>query len=339
MVDYYKVLGVKEDATAEQIKKAYKDLALKYHPDKNPDDPEAESKFKEVGEAYEVLSDPRKRQQYDTKGSMGFEWFSDIFTGKNKQKNQPRKGADIKVDVFVTLEDLTADHKQTIQLKRPTDCERCDGEGIRPGTGYVRCDNCQGTGMFTQTHKQGWISIQQTCRDCSGKGKKPEAICPYCHGSGERSTTEKFDVDIQAGTPDPYAVKIDGKGYPGKNGGPTGDVYIFLHTKPHETFVRKGADLRCKVSIDFIQALLGDKVDIPTLDGAATLTIPPLTKPGSVLRLKEQGLRRFTSHGKGNLLVEVDVHFPTEITEEQRALLKEYKDLQKDFDVHIKKAR
>ena len=337
MTDYYKVLEVEESATADQIEKAYKKLALKYHPDKNPDNPEAESKFKEVGEAYEVLSDPQKRQRYD-RGPIGFDWFFDTLN-KGRQGSQPKKGLDIKVDVFVTLENLTTDHKHTIRLKRPIGCERCNGEGIRPGTGYTRCDNCQGTGVFTQTHNQGWISIQQTCRICSGEGKKPEAICPYCHGSGERMTTETLDVDIQAGTPDPYAVKIDGKGYPGKKGAPSGDAYVFLHTKSHKTFVREGADLRCKISIDFIQAMLGDKVDIPTLCGTATLTIPPCTKPGSILRLKGQGLHKFHSKGKGSLLVEVDAHFPTELTEEERASLEEYKDLRKDFDIHIKKVR
>ncbi len=342
MKDYYEVLDISQDATADDIKKAHKKLALKYHPDKNPDNSEAENRFKEVTEAYETLSDPRKRQMYDTKGTspVGSGWNSydpfEVF--KQMRPKGPRKGADIKVDVLLDLEDVFKGCEHTVSIKKPVNCDRCSGSGLRPNTGYKTCSVCQGTGVHIH-QPQNFIQIQQTCGSCGGEGKMPEAICPYCGGLGIKNATKTYDIDVEPGTPDPYAHKIEGEGHPGQKGGPPGDIYIFLHTKQHKHYNRQGADLRGELSIDFATLLLGGKIDVTTLEGEAILKVPPLTKPNSILRLRGQGLPRFQQKGRGDLFVKVEAEFPSSLDPEERDLLEQFRDLQESSKATIKKVR
>lgn len=338
-MDYYEVLGVSKDATTADIKKAYKALALKYHPDKNQNDAEAESKFKEIVEAYETLSDSQRRKDYDnpspfSRGSWG---FGQSPFNRKRDPNMPRRGADAQVQVVVDLEDIaTKDYHTTLNLKRPAECDGCHGTGAHDGK-QTKCSACNGTGMFSQ--QNGYIHIQQTCSGCMGTGEQAVRPCSKCHGAGKVIKEEPLDVTIPAGTLEGDAICMSDLGAHGSNGGPRGDLYLIVRTRPHKLFIRRGADLIYKVEISFVQAILGGKVEVPTLDGSAVLTIPPGTQPGSVLRLKGQGLREFGMPKKrGSILARIDILIPKKVSEDDRELLKKYMD-KNESDLQAKAGR
>lgn len=334
MTDYYDVLGVSKDANVDEIKKAYRQLALKYHPDKNPDDPKAVERFKEIALAYEVLSSEEKRKRYDRRSHRSPFPNIDLFDGwemfnYGAAQEKPRRGSNIRVDAMVHLDDIALQaHEASFTIKRPVSCERCTGAGIEPGTGWVSCATCGGTGMESFT-PQVFVSVKKTCRTCNGKGKSPEEICLACGGRKEKMITEEIGITIPAGIPSGHTIVVPSKGRPGRNGGSPGDLHVVIQIKPHSLFTRRGADLSYKLTVDFIQAVLGDKVSVPTLTGKAKLTVPAGTSPGTILRLKRQGVRAFGKPKKrGDLLIEIAVGIPEQLSEEGRALLEKYRQSQ-----------
>jgi molecular chaperone DnaJ len=337
MTDYYEVLGVSKDATTEEVKKAYKKLALQHHPDKNPNDAQAEEKFKKVAEAYETLSDPQKRQEYDNPFPKGWGLFGGGNPFRRQARNMPQQGPDAQVQVAVEIEDIaTTDHSTVLNLKRPKQCDSCSGTGAHQGK-QTKCSDCHGTGMLSRS--QGYIHIQQTCPICRGSGQRPERACSVCHGAGKTIKRETIDIVIPAGVPDGHVICISDLGGEGVNGGPNGDLYVVVTTVPHKLFVRRGSDLYCKVTIDFIQAVLGDKIEVPTLDGTVALTVPPGTQPGALLRLKGQGLKEVgKTKRRGSIIAQIDIALPKNLTDESRILLEQYKDLCK-ADLKVKVGR
>jgi molecular chaperone DnaJ len=338
-MDYYKTLGISRDAAIEDIKKAYKELALKYHPDKAPNNPDAEKRFKEVSEAYETLSNTEKRNAYDNRGR--FPNFADFFGGMDPfsfghKSSMPHRGRNLRVDISVNLEDIAvSDFVTTLHLQRPTTCSTCKGKGLESGTGFMKCPTCLGTGMSSFS-PYDFIHIQQTCPTCQGQGRRPEKTCRDCGGTGQTLTTEDLTITIPAGAPDGHVMSFSDLGGPGENDGPNGDLIFVVSVKPHSIFVRNGADLFCKATVDFVQAILGGEVEIPTIIGTAVLTIPPNTAPSTRLRLKGQGLQHFEkAKKKGDIIVEIDIQIPEELTEEGHKLLEQYKKSQPRLRVRI----
>jgi len=349
-MDYYEILGVPKDATTEDVKRAYRNLVLQYHPDKNPNNPEAEQKFKEVVLAYETLSDEQRRQEYNNRGQgfrRGFSGFPDIFGDWNPfdfgyqskaDSRTPKQGAHLRVDILVNLEDVAVqDFATKLNIRRPVRCGQCSGCGVEPGFGYTNCSVCNGTGMRSYSPRS-FIQIQQTCSVCRGQGKKPEKLCSLCHGSGQTTTTEIIDILVPAGILDGQAMVFSDLGCPSENGGPNGDLTVVVNIKPHSLFTRKGSDLLCKVSIDFIHAILGGEIQIPTLNGIAILNIPPGTSPGDKLTIKGQGVRETGKAKKrGDIKVEVEVLIPKQLSEEGRVLLEQYEKVQSSLDPKVER--
>lgn len=332
-MDHYDVLGVKKDASQEEIKKAYRELALKWHPDKNPDNPEAEQKFKEVGQAYEVLSDDQKRAAYDRGPSSDFVGFGfDELRRKMEEQfgfaassSDRRQGRNIAALLHVRLEDLLKSHKATVKLRRPVKCPRCDSSGVEPGATISECRHCSGTGMFTRK-VNSFMTSSTTCPYCRGQGQHIDKLCTTCEGQGAITQVEQIEVTIPAGMPEGGILSIAGKGAESLTDGLPGDAHIRVLTQEHSRYARQGADLYSKVTIDFAQAVLGDKIQIPTLTGTATLAVPAGTTPKKMLRLKGQGLPRLNG-GRGHLYIHIDVHIPAKVSKEQKVLLKEFQDL------------
>jgi len=342
--DYYEVLGVNRDAGEEEIKKAFKKLAMKFHPDRNPDNPKAEESFKEAKEAYEILSDDQKRAAYDQYGHAGVDQsmggggfggfnsgnfsdafgdiFGDIFGGARNQRSNVYRGADLRYNLEISLEDAAKGTETKIRIPVQTSCETCHGSGARPGTSPVTCTTCNGHGQVRM--QQGFFSVQQTCPKCHGTGKMVKEPCPTCHGGGRVKQNKTLNVKIPAGVDEGDRIRLSGEGEAGVNGGPTGDLYVVVHLKEHSIFQREGANLHCEMPISFSTAALGGEIEVPTLDGAAKMKIPVETQTGSVFRLRGKGIKPLRSSEHGDLMVHVVVETPVRLTEKQKDLLREF---------------
>jgi molecular chaperone DnaJ len=343
--DYYEVLGVNKDATEDDIKKAYRKLAMKHHPDRNPDNPKAEEQFKEAKEAYEILSDDQKRAAYDQYGhagvdpsmgggaGAGFGGFSDAFgdifgdifggaRGGSGQRNNVYRGADLRYNMEVSLEEAARGTETKIRIPVQSTCETCKGSGARPGTSPVTCTTCNGHGQVRM--QQGFFSVQQTCPKCHGTGKMVKDPCPTCHSAGRVKQNKTLSVKIPAGVDEGDRIRLSGEGEAGVNGGPTGDLYVVIHLKQHEIFQRDGGNLHCEMPISFTTAALGGEIEVPTLDGAAKMKIPAETQTGGVFRLRAKGIKPLRSSEHGDLMVHVVVETPVKLTEKQKELLREF---------------
>lgn len=348
--DYYTSLGLAKNASDDEIKKAYRKLAMKYHPDRNPDSKESEEKFKEIKEAYEVLSDEQKRAAYDRYGhagvdqsaggaggfSGGFEGgFSDIFEeifGRSGQRGggagpQVYRGADLRYALEITLEEAARGVTKTIRIPVNEECGTCHGSGAKPGTQPKTCTTCGGAGQVRI--QQGFFSIQQTCPKCHGSGRMITDPCGDCRGAGRIKKQKTLEVVIPAGIYEGVRLRQTGLGEPGVNGGPQGDLHVEIHIRPHSMFERNENDLHCEMPISFTTAALGGEVDIPTLEGHATLKVPPETQTGKVLRLRGKGIKSMRGNNYGDLMCHVVVETPVNLTERQRELLQEFDTINK----------
>lgn len=350
--DFYEVLGVNRDAGEDEIKKAYRKLAMKHHPDRNQGDAAkaAEEKFKEVKEAYEVLSDTNKRAAYDRfghagvdpsmggggAGAQGFGGFADAFGdifegifggggGARGRGSNVYRGSDLRYNLEITLEQAARGYETKIRIPAIESCETCHGTGAKPGTSPKACTTCGGNGQVRI--QQGFFSIQQTCPNCHGSGRIIPDPCKACGGAGRVKRQKTLEVKIPAGIDSGMRLRHGGHGEPGVNGGPAGDLYVEIHIKAHPVFQRDGDDLHCEMPISFATAALGGDIEIPTLDGAASIRIPPETQSAKVFRLRGKGIRNVRSHAPGDLMVHVIVETPVKLTDRQKELLREFDDI------------
>lgn len=357
--DYYQLLGVERTASADEIKKAYRRLAMKYHPDKNQGDKDAEAKFKEVSEAYGVLSDDQKRASYDQfghqafesggggfGGGAGFSDFSDIFGafsdifgggGPGARRSGPERGADLLYQLNLSLEQAIKGGEQKIQVPTWVSCSTCAGQGAAPGTKPEVCSQCQGSGHVTMS--QGFLAIQQPCPKCHGKGKQIKNPCHSCHGQGRIRDTQTIKVKIPQGVDDGDRLRVRGKGECGQQGGPSGDLYIEMHIKPHSIFQREGLDLHCEVPIDFVTAALGGTIQIPGMDGRYDLKIPKETQSGGLFRLRGKGVYSSQHNVRGDLLCRVSIETPVNLSQEQKGLLQQFHDSLGKDNSHAPKSK
>ena len=352
--DYYEVLGVNRDATEEEIKKAYRKLAMQHHPDRNPDNPKAEEKFKEAKEAYEILSDSDKRAAYDRFGHQGVEQaaaaagganfadafgdiFSEIFGGGRAHSNVYR-GADLRYNLEVTLEEAARGTETKIRIPTLEQCETCHGTGAKAGTEPVSCPTCHGQGQVRI--QQGFFSLQQTCPRCGGAGKIIKDPCSSCSGAGRVKRQKTLSVKIPAGVDEGDRIRLSGEGEAGVNGGPPGDLYVVIRQKPHGVFQREENDLHCEMPISYTTAALGGEIEIPTLDGSAKIRIPPETQTGKVFRLRGKGIKGVRSQVHGDLMCHVLVETPVNLTSRQKELLMELEAInQEESGRHNPKAK
>jgi molecular chaperone DnaJ len=359
--DYYEVLGINRDASDEDIKKAYRKLAMKHHPDRNPENPKSEERFKEAKEAYEMLSDPAKRAAYDQYGHAGVDpsaaasaqgfgargfgdfadafgdIFGDIFGGA-RGRSSVYRGADLRYNLEVSLEEAARGTETKIRIPAMETCAACGGSGAKPGTQPVTCPTCGGHGQVRM--QQGFFSIQQTCPKCHGSGKMVPSPCPTCHGAGRIKQHKTLAVKIPAGVDDGDRIRLSGEGEAGVNGGPAGDLYVVIHTKAHGVFQRDHNDLHCEMPISFTTAALGGEIEIPTLDGYAKIKIPPETQTGKVFRLRGKGIKGIRSSQHGDLLCHVVIETPISLTSRQRELLQELEAINlKDGSRHNPRAK
>ena len=358
--DFYDILGVNRDASEEEIKKAYRKLAMKHHPDRNPDNPKAEEHFKEAKEAYEILSDSQKRAAYDQYGHAGIDpqsgigggfggagGFSDAFGGifdeifgggRGGGRSNVYRGADLRYNLEITLEQAAFGTETKIRIPTMEACEPCKGTGAKPGTQPKTCPTCQGSGQVRI--QQGFFSIQQTCPKCHGTGKFIAEPCGSCHGAGRVKQHKTLAVKIPAGVDEGDRIRLSGEGEHGVNGGPSGDLYVQIHLKAHPVFQREQNDLHCEMPISFTTAALGGEIEIPTLDGAANLRIPAETQSGKIFRLRGKGIKGVRSHSHGDLLCHVVVETPVNLTERQKELLRELDESSKgDAERHNPRAK
>jgi molecular chaperone DnaJ len=349
--DYYEILGIAKNASDDEIKQAFRRQALKYHPDRNPNNPEAEKKFKDVSEAYDVLSDPEKRKLYDAYGVEGlrgvphadfsgasfediFEHFANIFRGESifddffnvggrgrRQRGGGRRGASLRIELELELKDVRTGVEKTVELYRHEACEECKGTGAAPGKSSTTCRSCGGAGeVFTS---RGFFSIRQPCGRCDGEGQVIEASCKKCGGSGVQRVKREIKVKIPPGVEDGMRLRLGGEGEFVRNGTP-GDLFCDLHVKGHPLFTRDGQDLHHEAVISFGMAAMGGEISVPTLENSATLKIPRGTQNGQTFRLKGQGLASLQSRGTGDLFVHVKIDIPVKLTKRQEELLKEF---------------
>ena len=361
--DYYEVLGVSKTATQDELKKAYRKLARKYHPDLNKDNEEAAEKFKECNEAYSVLSDDQKRAQYDQFGHAAFEnggmgggggfggaggfggfggsGMEDIFDmffggqggrGGNRAKSGPQRGADLRFDLEITFEEAAFGLEKEINLYRDETCDHCHGEGAEPGSKVESCPECNGTGYvrFTQNTMFGQMVNERPCSRCKGEGKIISEPCKECRGKGTLKRNKKLKVKIPAGVDNGSRLRVSGEGEAGAKGGPNGDLYVYLYVKPHKFFERDGTTVLCEVPINIVQATLGADIKVPTLDGQVTMKVPEGTQPGKVLRLKGKGIPSLRGGSRGDQLVRIKVVVPTKLSDKQKDALRKFADISKD---------
>jgi molecular chaperone DnaJ len=349
--DYYEVLGVGREAGDGEIKASYRKLALKYHPDRNPDDPNAEEMFKEASEAYSVLSDAQKRAAYDRFGHAGlqgtaggpggfnpeqFQDFSDILGdffgfgdlfgggGGGRRRGRAQRGEDVRYDLEISFEEAVVGLGAEIQLPRMEACERCRASGSEPGSGPSTCPTCHGRGEVL--YQQSFLSIRRTCSTCGGSGQIIRNPCSECRGHGYRQVQRKLKVNIPAGVDDGTRLRLAGEGQPGAKGGPSGDLYVFLKVKEHAFFERQGTDLHCTIPLNLAQAALGAEIEVPTLEHPHKLKIPEGTQNGAQFRLRNRGVAMLNGSGRGDLYVHIDVKVPSRLTREQRKLLEQLRD-------------
>lgn len=354
--DYYVVLGVSRQAAEDEIKKSYRQLALKFHPDRNPGDKEAEERFKEAAEAYEVLHDPQKRQIYDTYGHEGlrgagysgvrgfddiFSSFGDIFNdffsfggfaGQTRQRSAQRPGDDLLVTLNLSFEEAVYGTQKDVDINTMTTCVECDGSGAEPGTKQTTCPACQGTGQVVQS--QGFFRISTSCARCQGTGRVLVSACKQCQGQGRLRKKKSVQVKVPAGVDSGTRLRLRGEGESGYRGGPSGDLYVRIEVAPHPHMERDGDNLYTKISISFLQAIMGDTLELPTLDGQKTLTISPGTQPGEVVRFVGEGVPKLRGYGRGDLFVEVEVRIPKQLTPRQEEILKEFMELDREKEKH-----
>jgi molecular chaperone DnaJ len=342
--DFYEILGIKRDASADEIKKSYRRLAMKFHPDRNTADAKAEEKFKEAKEAYEVLKDADKRAAYDRFGHDGVrggpagggfssEGFSDIFGdvfgdifggGGRRGPSQVFRGADLGYELRLDLERAVRGDSVTIDVPTQVACNKCNGSGAEKGSDPVKCTTCGGVGQVRM--QQGFFSIQQTCPACKGAGTTIKDPCKSCNGRGRKSKTKTLNVKVPAGVDDGDRIRLSGEGEAGRNGGPAGDLYVEIRVEPHKIFDREGADLSCEVPISFVTATLGGEVELPTLDGTVSLKIPSGTQSGKIFRLRAKGVTTVRDHRKGDLFARVVVETPIHLTPDQESLLRKFEE-------------
>lgn len=351
--DYYRILEIERNASQEDIKKAYRKQALKYHPDRNPGDKQSEQRFKKAAEAYEILGDSEKRKQYDLYGREGlkgfevhgftnfediFEHFSDIFGGglfedffgtrTRRQARTERRGPNLRVDIDLDLREVAAGTEKTIGLTRREYCDVCGGSGLRPGTSPATCSYCRGRGEIQQT--QGFFVLRATCPKCGGHGKVIESPCNRCNGGGRVAKRTNITVQVPPGVEDGTRLRIAGQGESGENGAPRGDLYCDIHVKPHPIFQRQGNNILCELPISFTQAALGCEVDVPTLKGSVTkVKVPKGTQHGDILNVRGEGLPAMHGWGKGDLLVQAVIEVPARLTARQEELLREFAEIER----------
>lgn len=356
--DYYAILGVERNAGEEDIKRAYRKMALKHHPDRNKGDKEAERKFKDAAEAYEVLRDPQKRQLYDQYGREGlrgqttrgfstfqdiFEAFGDIFGGGSilddffgggGRRAGPRRGASLRCDIEIDLEEVVEGGEKVIEVARREVCPSCRGIGAKSGTRPKACPYCHGRGEVQQS--QGFFTIRQVCPNCRGQGQIIENPCPKCQGTGRVAEHTKINVRIPPGLDDGTRMRVAGQGEPGENGAPRGDLYCDIHINPHPFFERHGDDILCELPITFTQAALGATLEVPTLSGKTEVKVPRGSQGGDAIVLDRKGLPNLQGHGRGRQLVRVAVEVPKTLTPEQEELLRKLAEIE---DAHVSEKR
>lgn len=345
--DYYEVLDVERNATDDEIKKAFRKLARQYHPDVNPGNNEAEEKFKEVNEAYEILCDAEKRQRYDQFGHAGNDpngfggfggfgggadmgGFGDIFDmffgGGGSRPRGPEKGADLRLDLELEFAEAVFGVEKDVEVARTEECPTCDGSGAKPGTSPAQCGQCHGAGQVKTTQQTAFGHFQtvKPCNACGGTGQIITSPCPDCRGKGRARKMRTLNFKIPAGVDNGSRIRLNGEGEPGHRGGPKGDLYVYLQVKPHEVFEREGVDLYMEMPISFVQAALGAEIEVPTLEGKASLKIPEGTQSHTVFRLKGQGVPRLRGSGRGDQHVRVEIMTPQKLSEEQKQLLQDF---------------
>ncbi|OSQ40452.1 molecular chaperone DnaJ [Thalassospira mesophila] len=356
--DYYALLGVSKDASAAELKAAYRKMAVKYHPDKNPDDSVAEAKFKEVSEAYEVLKDAEKRAAYDRFGHAAFEQgggggggpfggggfggggFADVFDeifgamgGGGRRGASPNRGADLRYNMAISLEDAFNGKKSEITIPGSVQCDACDGSGAESGSQPVTCPTCNGHGKVRS--QQGFFTVERTCPSCHGQGKIVKNPCKVCHGAGRVEKQKNLQVTIPAGVEDGTRIRLAGEGEAGAHNAPSGDLYIFLDIQPHRFFQREGANLLCRIPIPMTKAALGGTIEVPTIEGTRTrINIPAGTQSGQQLRLRNKGMTVLRSQARGDMFVEVSVETPVHLSERQKELLSEFDDISRKDGSH-----
>ncbi len=352
--DYYEILGVGKSASDDDIKKAYRKAAKESHPDLHPNDKSAEERFKEVNEAYEVLSDENKRARYDqfgheapnmggggTYGSgfggfggagQGFDSIFDFFfngqSGQQQRRNGPERGADLRYDLTISFEEAAAGCKKEFKFNRNEQCEACSGSGAKPGTQAKTCPTCNGAGQVKVTSQSlfGQIVNMRTCTSCGGSGKIIADKCPKCNGQGRNRVMRTATVNVPAGIDNGQVMTMNGQGEPGLRGGPSGDLYVYITVRPHRLFKRDGFNLHCEIPISFTQAALGGEIDVPTLEGTVKHNIPEGTQNDAVLRLRGQGIQMLRGNGKGDLFIKVRVEVPKRLNDKQKDLLHQFED-------------